>query len=224
MHAKTLSLILALAGAFALTTSAEAQRKGGATSSQPKLYKWTDKDGNVHYSDQIPPEAVEYAREKLNTEGISVDRVDRAMTAEEIAVRDAEEKRLADAAKLAEERRKADEALINSYASEEDLTRAFNQRIDLLEQTVEARRIEIGAREKSLAQLVASAADMERAGKPVTETLKSMISTEREEIARQKQFLATRESEKDKARADYERDLGRYREAMARSKTDESGS
>ncbi len=209
-----LTAALALAAILALST-AQAQSSG------KKLYKWTDQQGNVHYSDQIPPEAKEYARERFSDRGVSVERIDRAMTPEEIAAQQAaEDKAIADA-KAAEERRKADEALLNSYANEEDLVRSFNQRIDLLNQTVEARRIEIGAREQSLAGLVAQAAEMERGGQVVSDALKEMIAGERAEIERQKQFLKDREGEKDSARADYERDLARYKAALARVKMNE---
>lgn len=186
-----------------------------------KLYKWTDQQGNVHYSDQIPPEAKEYARERMSEQGVSVERVDRAQTPEEIAARIAAEDKAAAEAKAAEERRKADEALLNSYANEEDLVRSFNQRIDLLNQTVEARRIEISAREQGLAKLVAQAAEMERSGRTVSDALKQTISGERTEIERQKQFLLKKESEKEAARVDYERDIARYKEALARTKKDD---
>lgn len=218
MSAKAL-LLVSLAAAVTLALApqaAQGQRGQSSGSSQPKLYKWTDKDGNVHFSDQIPPDAAEYARERFSAQGVAVEQVDRAKTPEEIAAEAAEAKRIADAERLAEERRKSDEALLNSYASEEDLTRAFNQRIDLLEQTVEARRIEIAAREKSLADLVARAAEMERSGKAVTDTLKTMITGEREEIDRQKRFLVEREADRGKAKADYDRDVARYRAALAR--------
>jgi chromosome segregation ATPase len=191
-----------------------------AAGSAGKLYKWTDKDGNIHYSDQIPPEAKEYAREKINEQGISVERTDRALTPEERAAKEAEERRVADEAATKEARRKADEALLNSYASEEDLDRAYSQRMDLLGQTIEARRVEINAREISLSQLVAQAADMERSGRTVSDALKQMITGERVEIERQKQFLVRKEAEKIEAKADYERDLAKYKEAVARAKQD----
>lgn len=182
-----------------------------------KLYKWTDKDGNVHYSDSIPPEAKEYARERLSEQGVSVERVDRAMTPEELAAIKAAEKAAAEKAAEAERRRKADEALLNSYASEEDLTRAYNQRMDLLAQTIDARRIEINSREQSLGKLVAQAAEMERAGRPVSDALKQMISSERVEIDRQKAFLVKKEAEKITAKADYDRDFAKYKAALARA-------
>jgi hypothetical protein len=210
-----------IAVALALTLGVTCGSVDAATVTKVgKMYKWTDKDGNVHYSDQIPPEAKEYAREKINDQGVSVERTDRAMTPEELAAIEAEEKAKAEAAKVAEERRKADEALLNSYASEEDLTRAFNQRMDLLAQTIEARRIEINARESSLSTLVGQAADMERSGKVVSDALKGMISGERVEIERQKQFLLRKEAEKDIARSEYERDVAKYNAAVARAKED----
>lgn len=182
-----------------------------------KLYKWTDKDGNIHYSDSIPPEAKEYARERLSDQGVSVEQVDRAMTPEELAAVKAAEKSAAEQAAEAERQRKADEALLNSYASEDDLTRAYNQRMDLLAQSIDARRIEINSREQSLAKLVAQAAEMERAGRPVSDALKQMITGERAEIDRQKAFMAKKEAEKITAKSDYERDFAKYKAALART-------
>ena len=184
-----------------------------------KLYKWTDKDGNIHYSDSIPPEAKEYARERLSNQGVSVEQIDRAMTPEELAAVKAAEKSAAEKAAEAERQRKADEALLNSYASEDDLTRAYNQRMDLLAQSIDARRIEINSREQSLAKLVAQAAEMERAGRPVSDALKQMITGERAEIDRQKAFMAKKEAEKITAKSDYERDLAKYKSALARTQS-----
>ena len=206
-------LTAALACAF-ITTIPDAQ----AQANNKKLYKWTDQQGNVHYSDQIPPEAKEYARERMSDRGVSVERVERAETPEELAARVAAEDKAAAEAKAAEERRKADEALLNSYANEEDVVRAYNQRVDLLNQTVEARRIEINAREQGLTKLVAQAAEMERSGRTVSDALKQMIAGERVEIERQKQYLLKKESEKQAASADYERDMARYKAALERVK------
>jgi ATP-dependent Clp protease ATP-binding subunit ClpA len=183
-----------------------------------KMYKWTDKEGNVHYSDQIPPEAVEYGREKFNDQGMTVETVDRAPTPEELVAQREAERLAAEEARRAEEQKKLDETLIASYASEEDLVRAYEQRMDLLEQTIEARRIEIGAREQSLSKLVAQAADLERGGRPVSDALRQMITSEQNEISRQRTFLETKDKERSQIKVDHERQLARFREAMARSK------
>jgi hypothetical protein len=210
-------LFVALALALAAPMSVDAQRVGTAEK-VGKLYKWKDKDGNVHYTDTIPPEANDLAREALNKDGISVEKVERALTAEEKAARAAAEAKAAEQARIVEEQRKRDQVLMNSYANEEDLTRGYNQRMDLLAQTIEARKIEIGAREKSLATLVAQAADLERSGKVVSEPIKQMIVSERTEIERQKGFIKQKEAEKITAKQEYEADLKTYRAAVARFK------
>ena len=206
------TLLAALA--FALASGgldAQAKKVG-------KMYKWTDKEGNVHYSDQIPPEAVEYGREKFNDQGMAVEKVERALTPEELAVQREAERLAAEEARRAEEQKKQDETLIASYASEEDLVRAYDQRMDLLDQTIEARRIEISAREQSLSKLVAQAADLERGGRPVSDALRQMITSEQNEISRQRSFLENKDKERTQIKADHERQLARFREAMARSK------
>lgn len=208
-----LARLTALLAALALALSS-----GSLFAQAGKMYKWTDKDGNVHFSDQIPPEAVEYGREKFNDQGIAVEKVDRAATAEELAAQREAERIAAEEARRAEEQAKADATLIASYASEDDLVRAFDQRMDLLSQTIEARRIEIAAREQSLAKLVAQAADLERGGRPVSDALKQMIASEQNEIARQRVFLENKDKEREQIKTDHERQLARFREAMARSK------
>jgi chromosome segregation ATPase len=189
-----------------------------AQSNNKKMYKWTDKDGNVHYSDHIPPEAVEYGRERVNEQGIVVEKVERAPTAEELAAQREAERIAAEEARRKEEQAKADATLLASYASEDDLVRAYEQRMDLLAQTIEARRVEIAAREQSLAKLVAQAADLERAGRPVSDALKQMITSEQNEITRQRTFLENKDKEREQIKADYEQQLARYRAALARSK------
>ena len=212
--------IIFVAAALALGFVSVHSNVQAQSSSKPKLYKWTDQEGNVHYSDQIPPEAKEYARERVNEQGVAVERVDRAQTPEELAAQKAAaDKAIADA-KHAEDLRKADEALMNSYASEEDLTRAYSQRLDLLSQTIDARQMEIAAREQSLSSLVTQAAEMERGGRPVSDAIKQMIASERTEIDRQKQFLLKKESEKLTAKQDYDRDMAAYKTALARAKKD----
>ena len=184
--------------------------------SAAKLYKWVDENGNVHYSDQVPPNQAKQARSELNDQGVAVKQVDRALTAEELAARRAEEQAAADAAAAIAAERERDRTLLDSYASEEDITRSYNQRVDLLDQTIEARKVEIGLREKNLADLVGRAADTERSGRAVPEVLQKMIKDERTEIERQRGDIKKREQERVQAEKDYKVDINRYREVAAR--------
>jgi hypothetical protein len=188
----------------------------GAPVEAAKLYKWVDADGNVHYSDKVPPDQAKQARTELNEQGVTVKQVERALTPEEVAARKAEEKAAAEAAEAIAQQRAKDKVLLDSYANEDDLTRSHQQRVDLLVQTIDARKVEIGLREKNLADLVARAADTERSGRAVPEVLQTMIKNERNEIERQRADIGAREKELVQAEKDYAADIARYREVAAR--------
>ena len=56
----------------------------GITPAAAKLYKWVDEDGNVFYSDQIPPEQSTKRHQILDERGVVRESVRRAKTPEEI--------------------------------------------------------------------------------------------------------------------------------------------
>lgn len=201
----TLTLIAALL-AFALAAlsfDATAQRK---------LYRWTDKDGNVHYTDQLPPEAAQDKREELNRQGITVRTTERARTPEEQAEWEAEQARLEAERIAAEEAAKMDAVLIGSYPTEADLQRAYNERFDLLEQSLESARVGIRSQEKSLAELLAHAADLERDGQKVPPAITDSIARTRDQVNDQRSYLERRENERAALQTEYDQLLARYRE------------
>jgi hypothetical protein len=177
-----------------------------------KLYRWVDAEGKVHYTDTLPPEAVNEAREELNRSGMAVNRVDRAMTAEERAALEAEAAEAAREAEAQAEKAKMDAVLMGSYASESDLERAYRERFDLLEQSLEAARVGIRSQEKSLDDLLGHAAGLERAGKPVPATVQSSIQAARAQVEEQRSYLERREREMVSLKAEYDGVLARYRQ------------
>ena len=58
-----------LVGAFCAVVAANAHAA---------LYKWTDGRGVVHYSDQLPPDAVNRASTELNRQGLTVRKTEQA--------------------------------------------------------------------------------------------------------------------------------------------------
>ena len=177
-----------------------------------KLYRWTDKDGKVHYTDQLPPEASKDAREELNKQGLVVDRTERALTPEEQAARAVEDAKLAEQRRIDEERAKMDAVLVGSYPSEDDLQRSYKERFDLIEQSLESARVSIRSQEKSLADLLAHAADLERNGKPVSQTVVDSITRTRAQVAEQRGYLQRRETEGAALRSEFDALVKRYRE------------
>ncbi len=217
-HVKPISALPLAAAtlAFALSAlsfDADAQRK---------LYRWTDKDGKVHYTDQLPAEAVKDKQEELNNQGMAVRTTERARTPEEQAAWEAEQARLEDERKVAEEKAKMDSVLTSSYPTEADLARAYKERFDLLEQSLESARVGIRSQEKSLAELLAHAADLERNGQKVPAGITDSIARTRGQVNEQRAYLERREKEHEALKAEYDRLLTRYRELKGAPSTPSS--
>jgi hypothetical protein len=194
--------LLATAVVLALgSTSVDAQ----------KLYRWVDRDGKVHYSDSVPPEAVEQERETLNKQGMTVDRVERAMTPEERAEREAELAELDRERQAKDERDKQDAILLGAYASEADLDRSFKERFDLVEQSLESARIGIRSQQKSLADMLAHAAELERNGKATGPQIATSVMGARKQVGQQREFLHKREAERTALQQEFETTKARYR-------------
>lgn len=192
--------------------SVEAQKK--------KLYRWTDEKGEVHYTDQLPPEAAKSARDQLNNEGRPVDRVERAMTPEEREAYVLEQSRLTEEQRVKDEKAKMDSVLTTSYPTEADLARSFKERFDLLERSVDSTQVGIKNQTKSLADLLAHAAGLEREGKPVPDGVAHSIGKTRQQIADQNAFLGKRGTERKVLQREYDAVLARYRELAAANADD----
>lgn len=221
-HASLLLKVTALAVALVFTSIAMAPDASAQQESKgKKLYRWVDKDGNVHYSDHVPPEAVDQARDEINQAGRTVKSVDRALTEEERAAAQAAKIAAEEERKRLEEQEKMDAILLSSYSDEEALKRSYQERFDLVGQAIESARIGLKSQEKSLADLLAHAAELEQQNKPVSTTVKASLELARKQTEQQRGFLEMRENEKASLEKEYETTLQRYRELSKAKKEEE---
>ena len=94
-----------------------------------KVYKWTDADGLVHYGDSIPAEYAEFPKEVLNDHGVTVDNLEGKKTEEQ---REAE--RLENERRVAQElQRRADQALLATYLTVEEILMHRDRRVELFQ-------------------------------------------------------------------------------------------
>lgn len=92
-----------------------------STAGAGPLFKWVDDKGVVHYSERLPTEATGKAAAQLNSQGAVVKRHAAALTPEQIAAREEEAQRQLEADKRAREEARKNEALLKTYASEQDI-------------------------------------------------------------------------------------------------------
>ena len=186
-----------------------------ASTAAPKIVKWVDEKGVTHFGNSQPGAATGLGSQTLNAQGIPTNTQANQQNAASAA---AEAKRL-EALKISQQKQaEADQRLIDSYASEQDLQRNYQQNVELLDQQINSTQSDIENRQKGLNKLVATAAESERAGKPVAEQIKMMIVNERAQIETQKAYIATRQAARVTAKTQFEANLKKYREVIARSK------
>ncbi len=100
-----------------------------AAAEHQKLYRWVDSDGVTHYGDYVPAEYADMEKQVLNEHGVTVDVLRGKKTAEQIA----EENRMAELRRQAKLQRRADEALLATYLSVDEIVMHRNRRVELFQ-------------------------------------------------------------------------------------------
>ena len=213
MIRKTLCVALLLVLAAPLATQA----------SGPKLYRWVDKQGKVHYDDALPPEAVDQARREFSTRtGAVTGSVDRALTPEERAQQAAAAKAAALAAEEAGKDRRQEEIMMAAYQTEADVTRAYNERISLLKMTLESTDVSIRSLTDNLTSMLAQASEAELENRKVVEDRQVAIRGLHAERVKQLALQSTRSANLAQLQAEFVRVLARFRELKAASAASDS--
>lgn len=205
-----MSKFLTAAVLFLVLSSTDAEAK--------KLYKWVDENGQVHYSDQVPPDQIKKKHEELNKDGVVLEKVDRIKTKDELRLEREERKRQIASEKLAKENARQRKVVIQSYTNEDEIVRLKTERIAALERNIELARQSLDFQKTSKEQLLAMAADNERNGIKVSNALKSRIATIKEKIDYQIKFIKNKEDEIEKVEQKFVKDLEIYREAVSAEK------
>ena len=95
----------------------------------PKLYRWVDSEGVVHYGDSIPAQYAELERQVVNDHGITVDVMHAKKTEEEIA----EEQRQEELRQAREMQRRQDQALLATYLTVDEILLHRDRRVELFQ-------------------------------------------------------------------------------------------
>ena len=202
-----------LASALCLTTlSAHAEQQG-----EHNRYKWKDAQGNLHYDDALPAEALQFGYDVVNKSGMVIKHVDRPKTAEELKADKEAAARLAADKKAAEEQAQHDQQMLAAYPNEQDLMHAQQGQLDSLDQEAHATQMSLDSQEKSLTDMLGRAADLERTGKPVPAYLSTQIETQRSVVAKQKDYIAGKQKERADTVQRFASELAHYRELRAKA-------
>jgi len=181
-----------------------------------KLYRWVDKDGQVHYGDSVPPEYAEQDRDILNRQGVPIAREQGLVTAEEAAEQAAAEK----AARDEQKRKLRDRVLLQTYQSVRELEVLRDNRLELVD-------AQLTIQEQSLANLRAQRIQLEKHARryapankdpkaqPLPEEISADLMRATSDITTQEANLIKRREERENIRLTFEADIKRYKELRA---------
>ncbi len=189
------SQLLCVLGLLAVSLPAAADRI---------VYKWIDRQGNIHYTRNLPPDYASFPHQKLNKDGLLISTIDPSKAAAE--GEDAEAK---------PELTEADAILLASYYSEAAIQQAMETALNQIDGDIQLAQQSMQARRERLRQRVQRAANLQRARKPVSRDLRNNIIALQTDVrsARMEasRLIASRES----TQASYEQDMERYRQLIA---------
>lgn len=200
----TVSRLILAAAALALLTAAKDDSQ--------RTYRWVDDQGVVHYGDVVPPEYADKKKQVLNEQGVTVDVLEGRKTEEELA----EEARIAAEEERRMRRRRADQALLATYLSVEEIELHRERRLALLDAQSRVTELYLGNLRRRLESLMEEASGYQPYSEdPEAEMIPADLSEDiaetRARIERYEGRLAESESQADTISARFEADIDRFR-------------
>jgi hypothetical protein len=203
------SVLLAGLLLFLALTYAASRDVHGAT------YKWVDDKGIVHYSDKMPPDAVNGAHVELDRQGRQLTKVDRALTPEELRARAADAERQRTEAKERELLARRDRALLASYTREEDLDLARTRSLTTIDSQMQSARVYAAALAKRQQEL--NDKKQTYGNKPVPPAVDREIESVESELAKTNALIEAKKQESLGVAAKYDADKQRWRSLKAKA-------
>jgi len=177
-----------------------------------RTFRWVDEDGQVHYSDRVPPQHSKQERREINEQGRTLKIYEAPKTPEQKA----EEQRLAiiEAArkKIAEKRLRHDRTLLATYSSDADMVQARDGRVASVESLIQLTHRRIKSMQKRLLKLTDEAAEYERSGKKLPVGLQKQIANNRQQITQNENFVKDKGREIEDIRLQFDADINRFNE------------
>jgi hypothetical protein len=180
------------------------------------MYKWTDDQGAVHYSDQMPADAVNRGGVVFDKQGRKIKKIDATLTPAQAKAKEAEDERQRVIAKAQEDKTRRDTALVHSYTSEDEIDFARNRALLAVESQLQSAETYIADLTKRQQQL--NKDKLAYGAKPAPATLDSELAGLDEELARQDKVLTQRRAEITAIHTKYETDKLRWRELRSDQK------
>ena len=183
-----------------------------AAAQEAKVYRWVDAEGNVYFGDSIPPEFAEFPKEVLNERGVTVGNLAGKKTEEQ-----KEAERIATAQRTAQElQQRADQALLATYLTVEEILMHRDRRIELFQAQSRVTELYLNNLENRLASLRSDASKYQPYSDDpdapmIPEALADDLRQTKETISRHKRNLQKFQTDEQQIIERFDGDISRFK-------------
>ena len=166
-----------------------------------ELFRWTDENGNVHYTDRIPAKYVEQGYRVISEQGLTI----KTITAKK------DEPKPETIDKEIEAQIKRDKPLLTTYANESEIIMERDRRLQDIKSLITLRQESVYLLEREFMAQTREASDSEKRGRPISKDLRGSIATTEKKIAAYQKAIKEHQQRLVDAQKHYADKLERYR-------------
>jgi hypothetical protein len=147
------------------------------------IYKWVDENGKVQYSDKPPSMIGKQGMTELNSRGMTVKKLEGALTPEQKAAREAEQAKEKELQAKQDEARRRDKALLNSFSNTREIDRIRDQNVDQLTAGIQSDQLRRDAVQKRIDEYIKQQDRFTQAKKPAPAYIVGELADRKDELA-----------------------------------------
>lgn len=185
------------------------------SSPQAETIRWVDSQGNVHYTDRLPPEAAQRPRAKLNPQAKVKEYIEGQKTQEQLEIARRLKQLRNEQQRILAEQKESDQSLNRTYRSEGEMQVALQGKLNTLESAKKIAETNRLHQEDMMRSLLKRAADAENSGQPVPQNLRDSIESTRRQITGYQDKIKSLDNAKAGIVAEFAMDLERFKSLEA---------
>lgn len=184
-----------------------------------ELYRYQDAQGNPVISSTLSDEAIQNGYSVLDSNGRTLKKVPPAPTREELDQKARKQAQQSAAQQAAEQRRKADQILLRTYSSPNDAVRALHRKLRELENIISLKEGNVAVLQDQLQSEQTKAANAERAGRKVPQSVMQKMQNLHQQIDSVKQDITDQRTNINQIKQSYTRKINRLEQITGKRRT-----
>ncbi len=183
---------------------------GSAPAHAKKVYRWLDEQGDIYFSDQVPPEHIQHSRATLSQTGRVLEVTEQAQSKEQIEQENRLQELRRQQEKLIASQKVHDKALLSSYHSKEDMLLAIQSKMEVFDKQKDIFEGNIGRLTEQLKNQQHQVAALETAAQAVPKDLRDELMLSQTRLTQIQNALRSHLEKQEQIKKVDEADVARF--------------